>query len=155
MYVTLKFIHVMSAVVWIGGVLWLSLVVIGMLRAQDYAGAQSFNRQTNTLGRLVFGPTALTTVAAGIAMVLVGDLSFGDTWIVIGLIGVALSFIIGGVLGDRTGRALEAALLSTTSGVPDHDDHAIITQLRQRLAAITAANLTILTVVVWAMVVKP
>jgi uncharacterized membrane protein len=153
-YTTFKFIHVMAAIVWMGSAFALSLVSIGMLRARDYAGATALSLQTNSLGKRVFGPAAATTLLAGIAMVLVSDLSFGDTWIVIGLGGVALSVVFGAVLAERAARDLSAALPSAPEAAVG-TDHDTIARLRQRLALLATIDLTVLTVVVWAMVTKP
>lgn len=113
----------------------------------------SFNRRTDSLGRRVFAPAALTTLLAGVGMVLVGDLSFGDAWIVIGLVGVALSFVFGAVLAERAAGDLARALAATDGTV--EPDHGVIAQARQRLAVVAGIDMVILTVVVWAMVFKP
>jgi uncharacterized membrane protein len=154
-YTTLKFIHIMAAIVWIGAGFALTTVSIGLLRAADYAGAASLGRQTEAFGKRVFGPAAFITLLAGIGMVLVGDLSWGETWIIIGLTGVALSFVFGAVLGDRASRDLRVALAAATGDTTVAVDPAAIDGLRRRLALVAGADLLILTIVVWAMVVKP
>jgi len=154
-YVTLKFIHVMAAIVWIGAGFALTAVSVGLLQARDYVGAASVGRQTEAFGRQVFGPAAGITLLAGIGMVLVGDLSWGETWITIGLVGVALSFVFGAVLGERASRDLRVALTAATEDATPTVDHGGIAGLRRRLAMVSVADLVILTIVVWAMVVKP
>ncbi|HSK95059.1 MAG TPA: DUF2269 family protein [Euzebyales bacterium] len=155
MYTTLKFIHVMAAIVWIGAGFALAVVSVGLLRARDYAGAAALGRQTEAFGKRVFGPSALITLLAGIGMVLVGDLSWGETWITVGLTGVALSFVFGAVLGERASRDLRTVLSGVTGDATATIDDAEIAGLRRRLALMAGVDLLILTIVVWAMVAKP
>lgn len=154
MYTTLKFVHIMAAIVWIGAGLALSVLMLGMVGARDYVGALALNRRSSSFGKVLFAPSAVTTLLAGIAMVVVGGLSFGDAWIVIGLVGVALSFVFGAGLSERASRDLGAALTATVE-TPETADHAAMARLRRRVGLFAAIDLTILTVVVWAMVAKP
>lgn len=154
MYTTLKFIHVMAAIVWLGASFALVRVLSGMVRAQDYAGTVSLSRQTDVLGKRIFGPAAGVTLIAGVAMVVVGGLSWTTPWILMGLGGVVLSFVFGGFLGERSSSALRAALPADSTATAAAD-HATIEQLRRRLVLFAAADLTVLTVTVWAMIFKP
>lgn len=155
MYTTLKFIHVVAAIVWIGSGFALLIVTLGMLRARDYTAAAGLGRQIQGFGKTVFGPAAMITLIAGVVMVIVGDLSFADAWIVIGLAGVALSFVLGAGLGERASKQLQAALPSDAGAAATASDDAAIDRLRTRLAVVSGADLTVLLIVVWAMVFKP
>lgn len=156
MYTTLKLIHILASIVWLGSGFALLLITTRMVRAHDYTGALALGRQSDAFGRRVFGPAAMTTLVAGVAMVVVGDLSFVSLWIVIGLVGVALSFVFGAVLGERAARDLRDALPAQQSAGDtaefDHDD---IERARRRLVAVSGVDLAILAIVVWAMVFKP
>lgn len=172
-YTTLKFVHVMASIVWIGSGVALLTVTAGMVRARDYAGVAALGRQGEKLGTRLFAPSALLTLLAGVAMVLVGDLSFASTWIVIGLVGVAASFVLGAVLGERAQAQLRETLAPRGSDVPSSDDtpsavgstdpvstqpavdDAAVDAARRRLMTVSTVDLIILTVVVWAMVAKP
>lgn len=173
MYTTLKFVHVMASIVWIGSGVALLTVTAGMVRARDYAGVAALGRQGEKLGTRLFAPSALLTLLAGVAMVLVGDLSFASTWIVIGLVGVAASFVFGAVLGERAQAQLRETLAPRVSAVPSSDstppavgstdpvttqpavDDVAVDAARRRLMTVSTVDLIILTVVVWAMVAKP
>jgi uncharacterized membrane protein len=167
MYTTLKFVHVMAAIVWIGSGVALLTVTAGMIRARDYAGVVALGRQSEKLGTRLFAPSALVTLLAGIAMVLVGGLSFTSTWIVIGFVGVAASIVFGAVLGERAqaqllralvpatgeGASTPRAALGDTPARPVVD--AAVDAARRRLLAVSCIDLAILTAVVWVMVAKP
>jgi uncharacterized membrane protein len=180
MYTTLKFVHVMASIVWIGSGVAVLTVTAGMVRARDYAGVAALGRQSEKLGTRLFAPSAMITLVAGVAMVIVGDLSFANTWIVIGLVGVAASFVLGAVLGERAQAQLREALASqgigvasttgdgpaaggtsAAGGTPDDVvtqptiDHAAVDVARRRLTTVSTIDLMVLTVVVWAMVAKP
>jgi uncharacterized membrane protein len=179
MYTTLKFVHVMASIVWIGSGVAVLTVTAGMVRARDYAGVAALGRQSEKLGTRLFAPSAMITLVAGVAMVIVGDLSFASAWIVIGLVGVAASFVLGAVLGERAQAQLREALASqgigvastagdspaaggtsAAGGTPDvitqpTIDHAAVDVARRRLMTVSTIDLMVLTVVVWAMVAKP
>jgi len=174
MYTTLKFVHVMASIVWIGSGVALLTVTAGMVRARDYAGVAALGRQSEKLGTRLFAPSAMVTLVAGVTMVIVGNLSFASTWIVIGLVGVAASFVLGAVLGERAQARLREALVPhgtevasaagdtpAAGGTPDDVitqptvDHAAVDVARRRLMTVSTIDLVVLTVVVWAMVAKP
>lgn len=168
MYTTLKFIHVMASIVWIGSGVALLTVTAGMVRARDYAGVAALGRQSEKLGTRLFAPSAVVTLVAGVAMVVVGDLSFGSAWIVIGLVGVAASFVFGAVLGERAqAQLLQTLVPRVTEGAapagaavddpptrPAIDD-AAVDAARRRLLVVSSTDVAILSVVVWVMVAKP
>lgn len=156
MYTTLKFVHVLAAVVWLGSGFSLLVLTSRMVRARDYTGATALAAQSEVFGRTVFAPAAMTTLVAGVAMVVVGRLSFADAWIVIGLVGVAVSFVLGAVLAERAARQLRAALpTEQPADATAEFDHGIIDRVRRRMVLISSLDLFVLTVVVWAMVAKP
>lgn len=160
MYTTLKFIHVMAAIVWIGSGVALLSVTAALLRARDYDGAAALGRQSQKLGTRLFAPAAVVTLIAGVAMVIVGGLSFARAWIIIGLGGVALSFVFGVVLGERAEATLREALADRgASDGPVATDGAgtdvAVAEARRRLMLTSGIDLVVLTFVVWAMVAKP
>lgn len=156
MYTTLKFVHVLAAIIWLGSGFSLLLLTSRMVRARDYTGAVALTTQSESFGRTIFGPAAMTTLVAGVAMVIIGQLSFADLWVVIGLVGVAVSFVLGAVLAERTGRQLRAALpTEQPADATAEFHHGDIDRLRGRMVLISSLDLLVLTVVVWAMVAKP
>jgi hypothetical protein len=66
-------------------------------------------RQAAFVGERVFAPAALVVLAMGIAMMLNTNWGWGHFWIVVGLLGVASTFVIGiGVLSPLSKRIVAA-----------------------------------------------
>ena len=150
MYNLFKFLHVASAIVWIGsGVGFVALTAI-MIKAGDNAGAMSVGRQAETMGSRLFGPAAMSTLVFGIITVIVSDgaWQFSDAWIAIGLVGAALSLVIVG-LRRSAGKAIGAAM--GEGGAPSAEFAAATARTR----LLNYIDLTILFAVVAAMVFKP
>lgn len=93
-YLYVKVIHVIAAVIWVGG--GSALVVLGMAasRAGDDAAMVGVARNVIYLATHLFIPASLVTLLAGVAMVVLGQ-SFGDLWVIIGLCGFAITFLTG------------------------------------------------------------
>jgi uncharacterized membrane protein len=149
MYDVLQFLHVAAAIVWLGSGVGLVALTGVMAKAGDRATLMTTSRYIEPLGPRLFGASAMGTLIFGILAVLTGEgISFGDTWIVIGLVGVALSLVIVG-LNNGVNKRLTAAV---EQHGPDHPE--VEGAIRQgRLY--NYVDLVILFIVVWAMVVKP
>ena len=144
-----KFLHVLSAVVWVGAGLLLTIIAIRAGRSADPAQLVKLGRDAGWLGTRFFVPSALSTLIFGVITVLVGDWSFGDTWIIIGLVGFALSFGIGaGFLGPQSEKIGELA--------DEHGEtHPIVVQHVKKVLAVTRVDQLIILAVVLDMVIKP
>lgn len=145
MFETLKFIHVLAAIVWVGGGI-VSAILSYRMRYAAPEHRLGFARDMAVVGDRIYGSAAGIALIAGIWMVIDEPaFGFGQAWIIIGLAGFALSSAIGvGFFGPAT-KALIADLEAGGSG-----DAA-----RARIQLGSYADLAILIVVVWAMVVKP
>lgn len=149
MYNVLQFLHVAAAIVWIGSGVGLVALMGTMTRAGDRATVMTVSRHLETLGPRLFGPAAMGTLIFGILTVLVSDsIDFTDTWIVIGLVGVAISLVIVGI-SNGVNKKLTAAI---EQHGPDHPDAAAA---MSRTRMLNYIDLVVLFVVVWAMVIKP
>ena len=82
-------------------------------------------------------------------MVQVGDLSFGNTWIIWGIIGMTLSFIIGAVFTGGAARKLGQ------QAARGEIDAAGIAAAQQRIYMFAMINIIVLLSVIYAMVAKP
>ncbi|HEX7091543.1 MAG TPA: DUF2269 family protein [Longimicrobiales bacterium] len=145
-YHLLKFVHVAAAIVWVGGVITLTVVTRRMARVHGGPIAQALAREQPFFGQRLMMPAALTTLLSGLAMVglLGGRPPF---WVVWGLAGVFGSSAIGALLG-RTGQELGRLSAAGT-------EEARLRGLRRRLAVLAGINIAVLLSTVWAMVVKP
>ena len=107
------------------------------------------SRHLEVLGPRLFGPAAMGTLLFGVLMVVVGEgVGFADLWIIIGLVGVAISMVIVG-LSNPQSRKLAAVVQEHG---PDHPDVAATTA---RLRMLNMVDLVVLFAVVAAMVFKP
>lgn len=145
LFETLKFLHVIAAIVWLGGGI-LQTVLVWRVRRADHAHRLGLARDMKVLGDRMFGAATVAVLLFGIWMVVERPaFAFGDAWIVIGLVGILISGGIGGGFFAPKGKALLAKL---ESGEPGDD----ILRLISRVAIVDQA---ILLTVVWAMVAKP
>jgi uncharacterized membrane protein len=144
MYNLLKFIHIVSVTLWIGGLITIFLLNLRMSRAGQSAAVAALGQHGQFFGMAMFGPAALLTLLTGIGMVLVANYSFGLPWISWGFAGAILSFILGGGLTAGTARRMAK-----------ESDPAVIAKLRGRMTMFAVLNMLILLSVVAAMVFKP
>lgn len=110
MYKYLLFVHVLMAVVWVGGALTLQVQAIRLQRANEPLEMARFARETEWIGTRVFMPASLLVLIVGIFMTL-DAWSFEQLWILMGLGGFAYSFINGafflGPTSGKTGKMIE------------------------------------------------
>lgn len=145
MFETLKFIHVLAAIVWVGGGIVSTILGVRMRRAST-EHRLGFSRDMGFVGERVYGPAAGIALIAGIWMVIDEPaFGFGQAWIIIGLGGFLLSSIIGVAFFGPAAKALAADLEAGRSN----------DALQARISRVSYLDLAILLVVVWAMVVKP
>ena len=148
-YDIVKFFHVLSAVIWVGAGIGITILGTRASRSTDPADIVKIGRDAGWLGTRFFVPASLSTLIFGIITVLVGDWSFGDTWIIVGLAGFGLSFIIGaGFLGPQSEKVADLA--------DEHGEtHPIVVQQVKKVMAVSRVDQLIILAVVLDMVVKP
>lgn len=93
-YAIFKFLHVASAVCWVGG--GVVLMYQGALaeRARDTEAQMVVVKQTAALALTWFMPSSLATVVFGLVVATLGGL-WGEAWVILGLIGFAATFSTG------------------------------------------------------------
>lgn len=149
MYNAFQFLHVASAVVWVGSGVGVVALMETMTRAGDRATLMTVSRYVDGLGPRLFGTASMSTLIFGVLTVLVGEgIAFTDLWIVIGLVGVAISLVIV-ALSNPQSRKLAATVQEHG---PDHPDVAAATS---RLRVLNMVELVVLFTVIAAMVFKP
>jgi uncharacterized membrane protein len=145
LYSLFKFLHVVSAIVWIGGVATMTFINARLSKVETTEAMQALSSTSGFYGRVVVGPAALLTLIAGIATALQMGISFSALWISWGFMAIFLSLILGATFIRVTTNKLS---LATTSG-------GAVINLQNRLALFNIINLLLLLSTVWMMVFKP
>ena len=126
LYALFKFVHVVGAIVWVGGSLVLAMTTIRYLREESPSEVAAIIRQNAFVGQYALGPAAAVTLTAGITLMVVGKWP-PTLWIVWGLLGLLISGMLGaGVLrrqlervaagGDSGEAAARMARIATIKG---------------------------------------
>jgi uncharacterized membrane protein len=147
-YNLLKYLHVLSVIVWVGGLAGVALVTWRVARSRDNAVLSAVLRQSTAFGQYVVGPAAGIVLLTGLAMVWLGKIGFTTLWVLVGLTGIVLHGLIGGIFIRK--RVLE---LTATAGGAGND--AALVATARRLWMTQLVYLLIFALVVAAMVVKP
>ncbi len=146
-YGVLKVAHVLSAIVWIGGGAALSFLMARLLRSGDRATLAPVIPQLTRTMQAIAGPAAGLLLVTGIAMVLVGRMTFRSLWIGLGFGGIILLGAYGGLVMSKRLTALEKAV----SGGNDVDLARAGSQVRQASTLLLAIMASIVVV----MILKP
>src|SRR3954452_13265996 len=94
-YEFLLFLHLASAIVWIGSNVMLQILATMTERAKDDATFAKLFGYAAELAPKLFVPAGLLTVVFGIGMVADGPWTFDQLWLVLALIGFAGAFGVG------------------------------------------------------------
>ena len=148
-YTILKFLHVLSVVIWIGGLTALAVVTWRVARERNRALLVSIVRQTVSYGQGIVGPASVIVLLTGLAMVGIGHVGFATFWVWFGYGGALVHGLIGGFLIRK--RAAEVMALASASGGDDTGLNAAA----RRLWNTQLMYLVLLSVVIAAMVLKP
>jgi uncharacterized membrane protein len=148
LYDWLLFLHILAAMVWLGGVVALTALASLILRAREPDGVARFVGSLRVIGPLVLAPAVVVLLGLGVGLVLDSDAwEFGQTWIVVALVLFAAAFAIGAAFQSR---AAIGAQRPAAAG--DHRE-----ALRQlgRWSWGMRAILVLLVATTWDMVMKP
>ncbi|MEX2394595.1 MAG: DUF2269 family protein [Actinomycetota bacterium] len=144
----LKFLHVLSAIVWVGGGFMLQ-VLLARSRKLGPDSMNQFTQAAEWTSNRIFMPASFAALISGIATTVVGSYDWGAPWIGIGFAGFLVSAIIGmAVLGPTSKKLKE---LGPQRGPNDP----VVTHLARRIDRAGKIDLVVLVAVVFVMVVKP
>lgn len=146
-YALVKFLHVASAVIWIGGAF--VMVVLGARadRARNDAEIVGVVRQVAWAAERVYVPASVATLVFGVIAATLGTL-WTTLWVMLGLVGVAVSMAIG--ILALTPRAKRVEASHAASGVTP-----AIVAIGREILTIAKFDMVLLFVVVADMVLKP
>jgi uncharacterized membrane protein len=137
-----KFLHLISAIVWVGGVITVGILGALIAREKNQAVLAALARQSRYHGMVVIGPAAGLTLIAGIVMIAVSGLGV-PLWVIWGFAAIIVSMALGATLIRRAGD--ELSTLAATAELGDPRLHA----LQQRLATLNIINVLVLLSAVW------
>jgi uncharacterized membrane protein len=111
LYDWLLFLHVLAAMVWVGGAVLLGAIATGVVRSGDPDAVARFVTSLRTLGPRVLAPATIAVLVLGIWMVLDNAAwDFGQLWVVVALALFAAAFAIGAAHQSRAALGAERAL---------------------------------------------
>lgn len=147
-YLLLKFVHVSSVIVWLGGVISLAVLNAAFTRGVDATALRVLTRINGFVGPRVLGPATGLTLLSGLGLMLLlrGGMR---PWMGWGLTAMILSGLLGATLLRRANERLAA-----TTAEPEPDG-AAVAGARRRLNLLSAVNVVLLLSAVLAMVTKP
>src|SRR5262245_3337754 len=142
------FLHILAAMIWVGGALTVSLRAARVLRSGDAATVSQFIGNLQFVGPLLFAPAMAGVLAFGIWLVVDSSAwSFSQTWLVIALALFAAAVLVGVVFQTRA--AIGARHASDTA-----DNQQAARLLRRWISGMRLIFL-ILLVIAWDMSIRP
>jgi uncharacterized membrane protein len=142
------YIHIVSAVIWVGGAFAIQALAILVSRSDDPMELPRLARNLEIVGTRVFMPAAVVLFLAGVVLT-IQKWSFGNTWIAVSIALWILSALSGAIyLGPRAKRV--AALFET-----EGPSSAAARELIGRLFIVSRAELLSFAVIIGLMVFKP
>jgi len=146
-YATWKALHVLMAIVWVGGALMIQLFAFKIIRTNDNQQLVRFTHDVEFISMRTFIPASLVLVILGVVLVHQGNWGY-HFWVVFALVIWALSFITGAAyLGPESGRI---GKLIAERGVDAEVQRRI-----ERILLISRVELVLLALVAMDMVLKP
>jgi uncharacterized membrane protein len=142
------FLHISAVAVWVGGAVVAQVFGVLAKRSGDPARSAALGRDMAVVGPWVFMPSSLVVLVTGILLVNEGNWDWGETFIVLGLIGWALvSFTAFGYVTRAMGRI--GARIAAEGPSPE------LGAAVNRLVMTSRVLVLVLFAVIFVMVVKP
>ena len=141
------FLHIGSVVVWIGGAVMGQVFGVLTQRARNPIESAAYGRNMGWVARWVFIPSSVVVIATGMALTGDGEWSWGEPFILFGLIGgIGIMAIAFSYVTPRLGRA--GARMSQEGPSPE-----LLAEMN-RLVWIARGLLLVAFVIIFMMVVK-
>jgi uncharacterized membrane protein len=148
-YLLFKSIHVLAAIVWLGGGAAITVLAWRAQRVKDNPQLLQVARQAEWLSFRVFVPASLVVVAMGFVLMHKGDWGYGHFWALFGLIAWGVSFAVGAAfLGPEAGRLSK---LIETKGPEDPEVLARVS----RIISVARTDVVLVLLIAADMVAKP
>jgi uncharacterized membrane protein len=148
LYDWLLFLHVLAAMVWVGGGVMLAVLAARVVRDPDPGAVGRFTGSLRVLGPLVLAPATVAVLGLGMWLVVDSEAwDFGQLWLQLGLGLFVAAFLVGAAWQSRSA-------LAATRAAGREDDAEARRQLRRWLAGYWLI-VALLVVAVWDMTTKP
>jgi uncharacterized membrane protein len=148
-YEVLLFLHIATAVIWLGSGFFLQMLVVRAEGTGDRLLTKQISGHTAWLAQRIFIPSSLAVLILGILLTIEGPWSFDQLWIVLGLVGYAISFLVGILFIEPEGKRIHKAM---EAGGPESPQAAFHVR---RINVVSRMELVVLYLVVGVMVLKP
>jgi uncharacterized membrane protein len=148
-YDLLKYLHVVASVIWVGAGFFVQYYAFRLERA-DPSRVGAFLKDIEKAGPHLFLPASFVVLLTGLALVFYAPfLGFGDTWILLGIVGYAATAITGTFFLGPTSGKLGVAVEEQGPDSPE------VKALAARIWTISRIDLVVLLLVIADMVFKP
>jgi uncharacterized membrane protein len=111
-YTLFKFLHVVAAVIWIGGAFIMIVLGARADRAKDDTELVSVVRQVAWSAERIYVPASVATLVFGVIVTTLGAL-WGNLWVILGLVGVAATIALGVIVLTPRAKKVEAGFASS------------------------------------------
>jgi uncharacterized membrane protein len=148
LYDWLKFVHILAAMLWVGGLVVLGVLATQVLRSGESQSIARLVKSLGVVGPLVLAPSMLAVLGLGIWLVIDSEVwDFAQTWVWLALVLFVAAFAIGAIFQSRAAigarRAAEAG-----------DDREARRQLGRWSWGMRLLTV-LLVVITWDMTIKP
>jgi uncharacterized membrane protein len=149
LYEALLFVHIVGAIVWIGGaVMHLALMQLAK-RSGSRADMVKLLGYDDRLGPVLYVPAGLVVLLAGIGLVLEGGWEWDQGWIIAGLVLLGVAYVGGAAYFLPAGKRLQRALAS------DGEESEAVERIVVEIERVAKLDLVILLAAVYVMIAKP
>ena len=145
-YSLFKFLHILTAIAWVGGGMTLLAADLIMSRSRGGNAPSPVLEIMNVLGKTWFVPTSFLTVITGAITTTLGGM-WGELWVLLGLAGFAATALTGMLLIEPTGQRIGALLQAGQTGEA--------AAAGRRLMRIVRFDYVVMLVVIADMAIKP
>ncbi len=147
-YATWKALHVLMAIIWVGGALMIQLFAFRILKESDEQRIAAFTKDVEYIGMRTFIPASLVLVVLVLVLVHMGHWGF-HFWVIVALVVWAASFVSGAAfLGPESGRI--GRLIEERGGID-----AEVRMRIERILLHSRVELMLIAVIAMDMVLKP
>jgi len=113
----LLLIHILGAVIWIGGGVILSVIGARARQSEDPRTIGEFAQLLSYVGLRVLMPAVVAVIVSGVWLVLVSPWSFTQLWVILALVAFVLAFLIGALYLSRVAIELERVTTRTDASL--------------------------------------